>query len=144
MLHSTSNSTLMTLAEQETAIVTPSNDLATTSLECKKVDIVDSIVAWRCFNPLIGITKFFELADHFSVSILQKHCDCDELHLVFNRYDIPLSLETATRVRRQYDQEPVSYHVRDSTHIPTTQMKQLQLHTKAKGGNDIVPCKESI
>ena len=97
MLHCSSNSTLMTLVEQEAAIVTPSNDLATASLECKEVDIVDGIMAWRCFNPLIRTTKFFNLL------IIQSQY-----------YDIPLSLKTATRVWRQRDQEPVSYTVLDT------------------------------
>ena len=41
MLHCSNKSVLMALVEKEAAIATPSNDRATASLECNKVDIVD-------------------------------------------------------------------------------------------------------
>ena len=61
-----------------------------------------------------------------SISVSQKHGNCDELHLVSDRYDIPAALKAATRVWQQHGQEPVSYHI---TKIP---MKQLLYHTKTK------------
>ena len=99
MLHCSNKSALMALVEKEAAIATPSNDLGTASLECNKVDIVDGMAVLQSLDKPARITKRVELAKHFSVRILQKHSDCDELHLVFDRYDIPLSLKSATRVR---------------------------------------------
>ena len=122
----------MALVEKEAAIATPSNDLATASLECNKVDIVDGMAVLQSLDKPARITKCVEHAEHFSVRILQKHSDCDELHLVFDRYDIPLSLKSATRARRQHDQEPVAYHITDSTHIARIPMKRLLSHTKTK------------
>lgn len=50
------------------------------------------------------ITTCAHLAEHFSEQFLNKYGDSDELHLVFDRYDVPLSLKSATRIT-------------DSTHI---------------------------
>ena len=99
MLHCSNKRALMALVEKEAAIATPSNDLGTASLECNKVDIVDGMPVHQSLDKPARITKCVQLAKHFSVRILQKHSDCDELHLVFDRYDIPLSLKSATRVR---------------------------------------------
>ena len=132
MLHCSKKSTLMALAEKEAAIATPSNDLATASLKCNMVDIVDGMAVLQSLDKPTKITTCVELAEHFRVRILQKHSDCDDLHLVFDRYDTPLSLKSATRVRRQHDQEPVSYHITDSTHIAKIPMKRLLSHTKTK------------
>ena len=52
--------------------------------------------------------------------------------MVFDRYDIPLSLKTATRIRRQGDDDPVSYLITDSTNITKVPMKRLLSHTKTK------------
>ena len=52
-----------------------------------------------------GVTKI-HLAEHFKEKVLQKYFESDELHLVFDRYDVPFSLKSATRVRRQGDQQP--------------------------------------
>ena len=42
---------------------------------------------------------------------------CDELRLIFDRYDIPLSLKMATRARRQGQQPVIAYHITDSTNV---------------------------
>jgi len=58
--------------------------------------------------------------------------DSDELHLVFDRYDVPLPLKSATRIRRQGDQHPVYYRITDSTHIAKVTMKRLLSHERTK------------
>lgn len=72
------------------------------------------------------------LAEHFTERVLEKYSHSDELHLVFERYDILLSLKSATRVRRQGDQHPVYYPITDSTHIAKVTMKLLLSHEKPK------------
>ena len=72
------------------------------------------------------------LSDVRVEKVLQKYFESDELHLVFDRYDFPLSLKSATRVRRQGDQHPVYYHVTDSTHIAKVPMKRLLSHKRSK------------
>ena len=41
----------------------------------------------------------------------------DELHIVFDRYDIPKSLKSATRYLRLGDSYPVPDHSTDTTNI---------------------------
>lgn len=96
------------------------------------VDIVDGMAELQALDKPAAITTCAQLAEHFTDTILQKHSDCDELHLVFDRYDVPLSLKSATRVRRQGDEQPVSYRVTDTTHIAKVPMKRLLSHTKTK------------
>ena len=74
-----------------------------------------------------------ELADHFTKRILQKYRKGDEIHLVFDRYDVSLSLKTATRDRRQGGQpHVVSYNITDNTNIAKVSMKQLLASVKTK------------
>lgn len=54
------------------------------------------------------------------------------MRLIFDRYDLPLSLKAATRVKRQGGQAPVSYHITDTTHIAKVPLKRLLSHTKTK------------
>ena len=42
------------------------------------------------------ITTCAHLAEDFTEKVLQKYFESDELHLVFDRYDFPLSLKSAT------------------------------------------------
>ena len=69
------------------------------------------------FKPAV-ITTCTHLAEHFTEKVLQKYFQSDELHLVFDRYDFPLYLKSATWVRRQGDQHPVYYRVTDSLTSP--------------------------
>ena len=70
MLHCSKKSALMALPEKEAAIATPSNDLATASLECNKVDIVAGMAVLQSLDKPARITKCVEHAEHFSVRIL--------------------------------------------------------------------------
>lgn len=90
------------------------------------------MAALQSLDKRATIKTCADLSQHFSDTILQKHEDCDELHLVFDRYDVPLSLKTATRVRRQGEGQPVSYQVSDTTHIAKVPMKRQLSHTRTK------------
>ena len=48
---------------------------------------------------------------------MERYCDADDVHLVFNRYDVPTSLKGATRGRRQGGQSVIAYHITDVTNI---------------------------
>ena len=125
LLHCITKSTLMTLIEKE----------ATADMRVrKKVVIVDGMVELQSLDKPAVITTSAHLAEHFTEKVLQKYCESDELHLVFDRYDFPLSLKSATRVRRQGEKHPVYCRVTDSTHICIAKvpMKRLFSHERTK------------
>ena len=131
MLHCLTNSTLMTLIEKEAPAVDSSNVLPDVRVR-KKVVIFDGMAELQSFDKPAVITTCVHLAEHFTEKVLQMYFESDELHLVFDRYDFPLSLKSGTRVRRQGDQHPVYYHVTDSTHIAKVPMKRLLSHKRTK------------
>ena len=51
-----------------------------------KVDIMDGMAALQSLDKRATIKTCADLSQHFSDTILQKHEDCNELHLVFDRY----------------------------------------------------------
>jgi len=98
----------------------------------KKVVIADGMAQLQLLDKPAITTNCANLAEHCTERVLVKYSHSDELHLVFERYDIPLSLKSATRVRRQGDQHPVYYRITDSTHIAKVIMKRLLSHEKPK------------
>ena len=110
MLHCLTKSTLMTLTEKEAPAVDSSNVMSDVRVR-KKVVIVDGIMAeLQSLDKPAVITTYAYLAEYFTEKVLQKYFESDELHLVIDRCDFPLSLKSATRVRRQGEQHPVYYH----------------------------------
>ena len=79
-----------------------------------------------------SITTCSQLAEHYTNQLLQKCSESDEIHVVFDRYDVEFSLKSATRVRRQGGQDPVYYRITDSTHVGKVPMKKLLSHNKTK------------
>ena len=131
MLHCLTKSTLMTLIEKEAPAVDSSHVLSDAGVR-KKVVIVDGMAELQSLDKPAVIATCAHLAEHFTEKVLQKYVESDELHLVFDRYDFPLSLKSATRVRRQGDQHSVYYRVTDSTHIAKVPMKRLLSHERTK------------
>ena len=56
----------------------------------------------------------------------------DELHIVFDSYDIPKSLKSATRHLRLGDSYPVADHSTVTTNISNVPLKKLLSHTATK------------
>ena len=56
-------------------------------------------------------------ADSFRGTLDNKAKDYDEIHLVFDRYDLPTSQKEATRDRRQGSRPATAYHVKDKTPV---------------------------
>ena len=98
----------------------------------KIVAIVDGMAEVQSLNKPDGIKTCAQLADHFSAHVLEKYDSMDEIHIVFDRYDIDASLKQATRVRRLGNQMPIAYHITDSTNISKVPMKKLLAHSKTK------------
>ena len=56
----------------------------------------------------------------------------EEVRLIFDRYDIEISLKEGTRERRQGGKDAIYYRITDSTVISRIPMKKLLCHTKTK------------
>ena len=74
------------------------------------------------------------LANSFLESIEKKYQLYHEVHLVFDRYDVPMSLKTATRDIRtsKVGSLPVAYKIDQRTNIGHISMAKLLAHTQTK------------
>jgi len=54
------------------------------------------------------------------------------VRLIFDRYDLPLSLKAATREIRQGGQDPVYYKITESTQIAKVSLRRLLSHIRTK------------
>ena len=66
-----------------------------------------------------------DLATHFLEIIDNKSKECDEVHVIFDRYDIPNSLKEGTRRSRQGSNKPMVYHISDDAVIEKISLKKL-------------------
>ena len=99
----------------------------------KKVVAVDGMAELQSLDKPAIIKTCAHLDEHFTEQVLKKNSDSDESHLVFDRYDIPFSIKSSNRVRRQGNQHPVYYRIlTDSTHIAKVTMKRLVSHERAE------------
>ena len=64
-------------------------------------------------------------ADHFIATLESKVKEYEEIHLVFDCYDLLISLKAATRQRRQGDRAATVYHVEDNTPVGKVSAKQF-------------------
>lgn len=140
MLHCSTKSNLMAILEklptnnQETLVplqdaqVEVAGDAATSKR--KLVTIIDGMAEVQCFRKPDWVQNCSQLANCFTQQLLEKYHDSDEMHVVFDRYDITDSLKTFTRQKRQGGQAPVAYHVTDTTNITNVEMKRLLSHTR--------------
>ena len=98
MLHCLTKSALMSLIEKEAPAATSSDAPTGVPVVRNKVVVVDGMAELQSLDKPAAITNCAHLAEHFAEQFLHKYRDSDELHLVFDRYDVPLSLKSATRV----------------------------------------------
>ena len=140
MLHCSTKSNLMAILEklptnnQETSV--PLEDAqaqvagdAATSTRKLVTDGMDEV---QCFGKPNWVQNSSQVANCFTQQLLEKYHNSDEMHVVFDRYDVNDSLETFTRQKRQGGQAPIAYHVTDTTNIAKIEMKRLLSHTKTK------------
>lgn len=135
MLHSSTKSNLMEILEK-----LPGDDAVTVRAINKdesegpniSVSIVDAMAEVQALTKPKDVRNCSELAQTFTERILQKYCDCDELRLIFDRYDVESSLKLATREKRQEGQPSIAYHISDTTNIASLSMKKLLSHSKTK------------
>lgn len=134
MLHCSCKSSLMHILEQlndETRSFVENVD-QDTEVQVKRVAIIDGMAEVQALDKPAWVKNCKQLADHFSERLFDKYNGNDEIRVIFDRYDIPLSLKSATRKRRQGGEVPIYYRVTNTTHIANVSMKKLLRHTKTK------------
>ena len=70
-----------------------------------QVAIVDVMAEVQSLDKPDWIKNCAQQAENFCNRIFQKYSGSDEVRLIFDRYDLPLSLKSATRVKRQGGQD---------------------------------------
>ena len=136
MLHCSSKSALMAILEklpcrqpdQESSDGTTTDNAASHL----KVTIIDGTAELQCLDKPDWVKNCTKLADHFIDTMEQKYGMNDEVRLIFDRYDVTMSLKEATREKRQGGQDAVYYRITDSTNISKVSMKKILSHTKTK------------
>ena len=97
-----------------------------------EVALVDAMAELQSLDKPDHIKYCTDLANHFATRILKKYEKFNEIHVVFDRYDIPSSLKTSASDRRAGKQPVVSYQITDTTNIGKVSMKQLLSSEKTK------------
>lgn len=71
----------------------------TAPLPPRKVSVIDGMAVVQEMGKSPWFKTCAQWADHFTATLDSKYSDCDEVHLVYDRYDLPTSLKEATRER---------------------------------------------
>ncbi|KAK3733482.1 hypothetical protein QZH41_007067 [Actinostola sp. cb2023] len=132
MLHCSLKSSLMGILEKlhDNSTANANEDQQTATRV--KVSIVDAMAEVQSLDKPEWIRNCSQLAEHFNNRIFHKYNDCDEVRVIFDRYDLPTSLKAATRDKRQSGQVPIYYRITDTTQIAKVPMKKLLSHIKTK------------
>ena len=129
MLHCSCKTALMHILEKAGGPSTNTQEITTGF----KVTIVDGMTKVQSLDKPEWIKNCRDLAEHFTNHLLVEYNDLQELLIIFDRYDVPSSLKSATRIKRQVGHAPIYYRITDSTHIAKVPMKKLLAHSKTKG-----------
>lgn len=104
----------------------------TAPLPPRKVTVIDGMAVVQAMGKPPWVKACAQWADHFTATLDSKCSDYDEVHLVFDRYDIPTSLKEATREKRQGGKPATAYHVTDNTPVSKMSAKQFLSSTTTK------------
>ena len=128
MMHCSCKSTLMHILEKQ------SGESSTSSIGRSDVTvaIVDGMAEVQSLDKPDWIKTCNDLAEHFIARLFIKYNNTQQIRLIVDRYDVLSSLKSATQSKRQGTQEPIYYHITDSTHIAKVTLKKLISHTKTK------------
>ena len=112
-----------TTSGQQTEVATEDGeqpeDISDVMLPPKKVAVVHAM------GKPTWIKTCTNWADHFIAILESKVKEYEEIHLVFDRYDLPISLKAATRQRRQGDRAATVYRVEDNTPVGKVSAKTV-------------------
>ena len=92
----------------------------------KVVTVIDGMAVVQGMGKPSWIKTCAQWADHFTAILDSKCSDYDEVHLVFDRYDLCTSLKESTRERRQGGKPIIMYHVADNTPVGKVSAKQFK------------------
>ncbi|MEW8548339.1 MAG: hypothetical protein AB2693_32955 [Candidatus Thiodiazotropha sp.] len=104
----------------------------TKSEQEQKTCVIDGMALVQEMGKPLWVSSCQDLADHFLERLEIKTQNYSEVHLIFDRYDVEMSLKAATRERRQGSADKVSYQITDTTVVKAIPMKKLLSHTKTK------------
>ena len=110
----------------------------------KCVAIIHTMADVQTMDKPSWIKTCKNLSAHFIAFIQRKYDENDELHVLFDRYDIPKSLKSATRHWQLDDSYPVAYNITDATNISNVPLKQLLSHTATKDELTVFLSKELL
>ena len=80
----------------------------------------------------VSVKSCEHLAQYFIKNLNCKVENYDEIHLVFDHYDIKTSLKTKTHQQHQVGRVPVAFQVTDTTHIAHVPFKTFLSHVNTK------------
>ena len=73
--------------------------------------IIDGTAIIQSMGKPTWVRTGRDLANNFLEIIDNRSKECEEVHVIFNRYDIPNSLKEGTRQFRQGSSRPMVYHI---------------------------------
>ena len=110
----------------------------------KCVVIIHTMADIQSMDKPSWIKMCKNLPAHFIAFIQRKYDEYDELHILFDRYDISKSLKSATRHLRLDDSYPVAYHSTGTTNISNVPLKKLLSNTATKDELTVILSKELL
>jgi len=110
----------------------------------RKATVIDGMAIVQAMGKPPWVKTCAQWADHFIATLDSKCREYDELHLVFDRYDLPTSLKEATRERRQGRKPATAYLVTDNTQIGKVSAKQFLSSTATKDELTVYLAKKAL
>ena len=92
-------------------------------LPLKKVKIIDCIAVAHEIGKPTWIKTFVHWVCNFTTTLESKVEEYNEINLVFDRYNLKISLKEATWQRGQGDRPATTYRVEDNTSIEKVLVK---------------------
>ena len=129
MLHCSAKSKLRDILEKMSSAETSEVAPPDIPQPHKCVTIIDTMADVQSMDKPSWIMTCKDLSAHFIAFIQRKSDEYDELHIVFDRYDILKSLKSATRHLWLGDSYPVAYHSTETTNISNVPLKKLIPHS---------------
>ena len=100
MLKCSAKSTLMAILEKLPSRSSDQSNGDSTTTDVIELDlkviIIDALAELQCLDTPDWVRNCTELPDHLVNTIDQKYGKKDEVRLIFDRYDVPMSLKEAT------------------------------------------------
>lgn len=143
MFHCSMKSALMSILEktgESLDTLRTDDSVASSAPSTMTVAIIDGMAELQSLDKSHWESSCEKLAKHFNDCLFHKYRESEEVRLVFDRYDLPSSLKTATRAQRQGTTDPVYYRITDSTQIAKlSQHETTPVSLKYEDGTNSVP-----